>query len=206
MNTTDPAETPRANADVVVFFNTSFSVVMALAITEAFKQSIADRNRDGTIHWDTVPALIAFLALAFPFFQGMSRYLFATYGDIEGAPQPYSVHLMIDGVNFLAEAAVFFVMSRCLAAAQWRRFYHCILVMAAIDLAWTLVVGDPRDPHFKVWVYLDVGLALAVTVLLLAYPRNGRALPASLLGMAVVLIRSVIDYSVLWDAYFPPLP
>lgn len=198
-------DTIRAIADVILFFKTAFSVVMALAITEAFKQSIADKTRDGSIHWDTVPSLVAFLALSFPFFQGMSRYFFAAYGNIEAARQPYAVHLMIDSVNFMVEAAIFFVMSRCLAAAQWHRFYGCVLVMALVDLAWTFIGGDPHDQDFRIWVSLDIGLALAVIILLLVFRRTQHPLHASLAGMAAIVVRSTIDYVLLWNSYFPPL-
>jgi hypothetical protein len=56
-----------------------FSIVLALAMGEAFKQYISDRH-DGDVQWKSTFALLTFLLLVLPFYQGMNRYLLQTYG------------------------------------------------------------------------------------------------------------------------------
>jgi hypothetical protein len=59
------------------------------------------------ILWKRLPALLSFLFLIWPFFQGMNRYFYATYKP-DALPQPYSLYLSIDGILFTIEAALFF--------------------------------------------------------------------------------------------------
>lgn len=56
-----------------------FSIVLALALGEAFKQCVSERE-NGAIQWDRMLALLTFLLLILPFYQGMNRYLLQTYG------------------------------------------------------------------------------------------------------------------------------
>ncbi|TMJ32315.1 MAG: hypothetical protein E6G88_03325 [Alphaproteobacteria bacterium] len=63
--------------DVVKFFQYAFIIVFALALGEAFKQFVAEKAnqpRDKVVDWSRLPALLSFVVLIFPFYQGMSRY------------------------------------------------------------------------------------------------------------------------------------
>ncbi len=143
-----PGEKPRGLSRRRCVFQRAFTIVLALALAEAFKQFIADKAdkpEDRVIHWDRLPALLSFLFLAFPFFHGMSRYFFVTYIHTTTPPPHYAVYLMIDGIAFLFESAMFFVMSRTLSAGQWRRYYLSVLLLLAIDVA----VGFHRVNSWK---------------------------------------------------------
>src|SRR5690349_3178439 len=131
---------------VVIFFRSAFTVVLALALGEAFKQFVTDRIAgEGRyqepkpdfpiILWTRLPALLSFLFLIWPFFQGMNRYFNKTYQS-GSMPQPYSLYLSIDGILFTVEAALFFVMSRALPVAKWRLFYLCTLGLLVVDSIW----------------------------------------------------------------------
>jgi hypothetical protein len=134
---------------VISFFRGAFTIVLALALGEAFKQFVTDRlGNTGTdqeprsdypvILWKRLPALLSFLFLIWPFFQGMNRYFYATYKP--GAlPEPYSLYLSVDGVLFTIEAALFFVMSRALPLAKWKLFYLCIFWLLVVDSIWSLI-------------------------------------------------------------------
>jgi hypothetical protein len=96
--------------DVIVFFQRAFTVIFALALAEAFKQFIADKAEkedERVIHWNRIWALISFLFLIFPFFQGTNRYLFLEY--LNGRmPKHFGKWIMFDGIIFMIEAALFF--------------------------------------------------------------------------------------------------
>src|SRR5438046_924046 len=121
--------------NVILFFQGAFTFILALALTESFKQFVADkaeREEDRHIHWERLWSLISFLFLIMPFFQGMSRYYYSEYLAAE-IPDHYDFLLMFDGICFLTEAAIFFVMSRTLAPVLWRRFYSSVLLLFMVD-------------------------------------------------------------------------
>ena len=100
-----------------------YTIVLALSVGEAFKQIIPDAHRkpeEQKLNWDQLLGLISFLVLVFPFFQGMSRYLFVKYKE-GPLPDSYSIGLMVDCIAFTIESALFFVLSRTLSACHWRR-------------------------------------------------------------------------------------
>ncbi len=192
-------------ADAIGFFKGAFTIVMALALGESFKQFVAERavnEGDRTIQWDRLPALISFLFLIVPFYQGMSRYFYITYSDINKMPQPYSVFLMFDGTNFMTESALFFVMSRALAAAQWRRYYGCVLVLLIVDSVWVGISKWLHSSPIQPWMFLNIGFAVVV-IITLSLLRAPQSRPASLLLMAAVILRTILDYAMLWTIYFP---
>jgi hypothetical protein len=95
--------------DVITFFRNTFTIILALALTESFKQFVSDRGdkTDKTlVHWDRLPSLLSFLFLVIPFFHGMSRYFFDRY--VAGSlPVPYATPLLLDSSVFVAESALF---------------------------------------------------------------------------------------------------
>jgi hypothetical protein len=192
--------------DVIHFFSNVFTVVMALALTESFKQFIADRATEPehrVVHWERLYALVSFLVLLFPFFQGMNRYFSVTYGDLSHLPQPYSSSLMFDGVAFTCESALFFVMSRALAPAQWGRFYTTVLLLLVVDSFWGGVVTVVHDTPVEAWIILNIGFACGVFLLLWWHRSKTITLYAARLAMAMVIIRTLLDYYYSWNFYLP---
>jgi dolichyl-phosphate-mannose--protein O-mannosyl transferase len=61
----------------VGFLQAAYTIVLGLALTEGFKQFVPDRDEE--IDWDRFWPLFGFVFLIFPFFHGMSRYLYTTY-------------------------------------------------------------------------------------------------------------------------------
>jgi ABC-type antimicrobial peptide transport system permease subunit len=130
------------------FFRGVIAIVMALALGESFKQFVSEsvqKPEHQTIHWNRLPALVSFLFLIVPFYQGMIRYFVITYGDPEKPPQHYSLFLMFDGVTFIFESALFFLMSQALSLSRWRRFYVCVLILLVVDLSWLLLAYLRRE-------------------------------------------------------------
>jgi len=202
-------------ADIVDFVKKAFTIILALAFGEALKQFVADRSDAGNRHisWNRAPALLTFLLLLFPFFQGMYRYLFEVYQDQAVIPPDYGVRLLIDGIVFTSESAIFFVMSRALDPAQFRRFVGCVLCLVIVDAAWAVSVlyYSPLDRHIINWLSLDVTVAI-IMIMALVYlnPRHigsdgfRTAIPLWPIGLTVLsLIRTAVDYALSWDYYFP---
>jgi uncharacterized membrane protein len=187
-----------------------FSIVLALALGEAFKQAVADHRpgatTGGEIQWDRLPALLTFLLLVLPFYQGMNRYLLLTYGGEPAAQHHYStISLIIDGASFMVESAVFFAMSRNLANSRWQYFYLIVLFLLVVDTLWGLSTHlhphDQTTPVLKSWMVLNLVFAVIVALLI----RFGRGLTdaqTAIVGTVAMFIRTVIDYVLSWDFYF----
>jgi hypothetical protein len=200
--------------NAVVFFRQAFVLVFALALTEALKQFVAeqpkqasDTNSDKHIHWDRLPALLAFVFLIVPFFQGTVRYFYLTYESKQQLPANYDQFLLIDGASFLTEAALFFAMSRAITPTRWRALYGCIICLLVVDSIWSGIEywhGALPSPD---WIVLNIGLSVILVVLLLSIRTyEGWKMWAALcFGAAAVIIRTVLDYQWGWTYYFPPI-
>jgi hypothetical protein len=193
--------------DAVSFFQRAFTVVLALALSEAFKQAIADKAskpNDPIVHWDRLPALLGFLLLIFPFFHGMNRHIFRAYLDVKSVPDFYSGFLMIDGIVFMLESAVFFVMSRALSPGQWRNFYWCVLTLMAIDTIWAILAqlrGAPVVP----WIELNIALAVTFAAVLLFFRERESIIPP-IISAATILVTTTVSYMLMWEFYFGKQP
>jgi hypothetical protein len=199
--------------NAVGFFRQTFVIVFALALTEALKQFVAEQPKqandplsDRLIHWDRLPALLAFVFLLVPFFQGTVRYFYLTY-ESQKPFAYYDRFLVVDGVAFLIEAALFFAMSRAITPTRWRSLYMCIIWLLIADSSWGEIEylhGALPTPH---WIYLNIGLAMALGLLLwfIRTDERWRMPVAMYLGMTAVIIRTVWDYSLDWTLYFPAI-
>lgn len=188
-------------AHTVAFFQTGFTIVLALALGEALKQFVSDEDHHRSIHWDRLPSFVSFILVTFPFFQGMGHHMFTTYLDPATAPPYRQAYLIFDGIAFLVQAAIIYVMGRTIQPRLWRRYYGALLVLLAVDLAWAGITML-RGIHVGVWVVLDVILvAVLVAVLWLERGREESLRPAIICAIAVTISTS-LSYLLRADLYF----
>jgi hypothetical protein len=184
----------------VQFFQTGYTILLALAFGEALKQFVPDG--DQIIRWDRLPSLLAFLFMIFPFFHGMSRYFYITYLHTpDGRLAPVAFYIMLDGMVFMTMAAFFFVMSRSLSPGHWKRFYFTLLTLLAVDTAWigvSLIRGVPVLP----WLELNAILAVVLIGVLL-YVRSETSVGAPRICAVVTFATTIASYVWMSDFYFP---
>ncbi|WP_420965728.1 hypothetical protein [Bradyrhizobium sp. B120] len=190
--------------NTVAFFQTTFSIVIALSIGEAFKQFVADKAdkpEDRAIHWDRLPALLAFLLLALPFFHGMNRYFFLAYTNADTVPQTYGLYLIFDGISFMSMSALFFAMSRSLPAVQWRRFFCLTLLLLFVDSVWIAVAVESRGFPVLLWQVLNAILAITLVALLARDPEK----PALFVTACAftTAATTTVSYIAKWAVFFP---
>ena len=192
-----------------------FSIVLALALGEAFKQFVAEHRpgvdqtaavRGGSIQWDRLAALLTFLLLILPFYQGMNRYLLVNYGAVPATSPLYSaIGLILDSAAFMIESAVFFAMSRNLANSRWRYLYGIVLFLLVVDTFWgfsaLLHPHEKTDPILQNWMILNAVFSLILILLIWQGRRLSDAVIAWI-GTFAMLIRTFIDYYISWDFYF----
>jgi hypothetical protein len=199
-----------------------FSIVLALALGEAFKQCVADHHPEaadgGSIQWDRIPALLTFLLLILPFYQGMNRYLLLTYGGVPVSGHRYSaIGLIIDGLAFMIESAAFFAMSRNLDRTRWRYFYCIVLVLLLVDTCWgfsaQLRPYDKTASFLRGWMVLNLASSVVLFGIIFVGPKlkgwfvrrklTDGDLAIAIIGTLAMLVRTCIDYAISWKLYFP---
>jgi hypothetical protein len=188
---------------VVNFFKYVFTVVLALALGEAFKQFVADAAAPDarSMHWDRLPTLILFLVTIFPFFQGMSRHFDANYQHAENLLKLYPNYLFVDGVAFTIESALFFVLSRALAPQQLERVIVTLLALFAVDLGRD-IISFAGPGSIGPWTYQSVVTVIILLAILFWQRLSWLKTPNWLAAFAV--IRTILDYYLTWTFYFPP--
>lgn len=184
----------------VGFLQSAYTIVLALALSEAFKQFVADSG-DRKIYWNRTFSLIGFLVQIFPFFHGMSRYLFKTYLAPNYPPDNWPVYLMSDGIVFLLMSGCFFVMSRSLSPDRWHRFYGSTGALLLVDSIW-ISAAIFRGVNINVWLWLNA--ILAVTMIIVYFvnrTRQDSLWPPAIYAFAN-LATTVTSYYVMKDFYF----
>ncbi|MGO9587620.1 MAG: hypothetical protein ACLP2Y_15625 [Limisphaerales bacterium] len=160
-----------------------YTIVLALAIAEAFNQAVRENKPTEEKHATTLiswfecihpsrfMSLIVFLLLAAPFFQGNQKYLYLQYIEpLHRANPPKSISalwLNFDCLIFSVEAGLFFVMSRSLSARRWQQFYATIAVMLFIDFAWAMTEKWHGAALPREWLWFDIIAVLVLVVIIL---------------------------------------
>jgi hypothetical protein len=191
----------------VQFFQTVYGILLALALGEAFKQFVLDGDQN--IRWDRSASLWAFLFMIVPFFHGMNQYMYITY--LHGAQkslETISAPLLLDGLMFLAMAAVFFVLSRSLSPSHWVRFYVSTFALLAIDTVWILS-AIYRGSDLWAWLALN-GVVASVLAIVMFVQREKTYVPQQLppwhspswLCAAIFTMSTTIDYVVMLRYFF----
>ena len=181
-----------------------FAIVLALALSEGFKQVVSDKAplpSDPFVYWERILGLISFLLLIVPFFQGMHRYYYTVYMATT-RPRPYAIFLNFDVFIFLIDAALFFVMSRALGREQWRRFYSTVLLVLMVDSGWGFVVLLFNSNVVLGWLALNA-ITIPIFALWLYFFRDPKSICGVRLCFLTMVLRTIIDYYIMWDFYYP---
>jgi hypothetical protein len=185
----------------VIFFQDAFTIILALSLGEALKSFTSD-NQDQPIYWNRAPALLVFLLIFFPFFQGMSQYFYSTYLNPQTALKFYSNYLVFDGVMNTLEAGCFFTMSRSLAPHRWQRFYTTVLVLMLIDIVWAGVTYR-RGARVGGWLFMDVVVVAAILAMMWFERGKPTSLRPGYVGLAVIVTTTALGYWLEPNMYFP---
>jgi hypothetical protein len=173
---------------------------LALALSEAFKQFVADSG-ERNIFWNRSYSVIGFLIQIFPFFHGMSRYLFRTYLSPSASAQSWPAYLMFDGIMFMLMSGCFFVMSRSLSPDRWKRFYGSAGLLLVCDSVW-IGVAIWRGVHVETWLYLNFVLGFAMIVAYLCWRKKEDTLWPPAVYAVANTATTAASYYLMQDFYF----
>lgn len=179
-----------------------YGVVIALSITEAFRQFALDGNSTvAGIQWDRFLPLFSLLLLVVPFYHGMSRYFCEMY-DPSKIDRHYGLWLLVDSFAFVVEAGLFFVLARSLSRPLWLQFNVAVITLLFGDVLWGVFAWRYRTCSISFWVIVNL-CTVPFLVAILLVSRNGASWWGMSLASFVILVRAMADYWAGWRFYFP---
>jgi hypothetical protein len=184
-----------------------YAVVMALALTEAFKNIVTTTNialpngsiLEKALRTESWP-FIAFLVTIVPFFHGANRHLDEVY--IFGKSVVKDFALLIDFLFFFLHGAVFYWLA--LVIQHPRHFFRVYCFLLVLDILWAVGVFFYADTGWrKVRKWTVINLAtVGIALIILNTPLLTADSQLHALGTVAVL-RSVFDYVLQWSTYYP---
>lgn len=190
-----------ANTRTVDSLQRVYAIVIALALTTAVKLLIESVGivKSASPQVDPVPTIgmfVAFVSTLVIFYQGMNRHLDDSF-IIDVKTDRSSVLLLVDIFVFLVEGSMLVVMASTIADPQ--AFLKAWSILLAVDIIWGLFLYLFTSRQTPVtWVVTNAAfLGSAWIVWLFIFPKN------ALWIVVIEILRSVIDYRLNWDFYFP---
>jgi hypothetical protein len=183
----------------VAFLQTAYTIVLALALGEAFKEFVVS---DRDIEWNRLAPLAGVLFMIFPFFHGMSRYLYTTYLAAAPAPEKFGKFLMTDGIAFMLLSACFFVISRSFDSDRWRRYYGALACLLVVDSLW-IGFAVWRSAPVMTWLYLNLVLAGVLALAFITWRTDRSALWPTRISAIATFCTTSLSYWLMADFYFP---
>lgn len=181
-----------------------YAIVIGLALTQAIETLIAKGIGTG-IGLDYrnivegVPAFISLLVTLVPFWHGMNRHLDRCYITKATASVAHQA-ILFDFFVFFIEAILLFVSGWALRTGLIS--FYCLGALLAVDVVWGFISHQihfrGHKSHVTRWASINV-VAIFVGYLVGALPFEGK--PWAL--MVVALRRTIADYSLCSNFYFP---
>lgn len=183
-----------------------YAIVIGLALSESIKTLII-RNQQGNPDLSLAtlltgaPAFVAFVVTLVPFWHGMNRHLDRCY--LEKTATVAQGALLFDFAVFFVEASLLFISGWALRSDLVT--FYCLGAVLLIDMLWGFISHQIHFPnqksHVVKWAAINLVAGMAALGVV-AFPFKMK----STVLMAVAITRSIVDYWLCWDFYFPPLP
>lgn len=191
-----------------------YSVVVALAITIAIQTLLFDKgvlrpffDDNGSFTLlknlsDFFPALIAFVATAVPFYQGMGRHLDQIYVERPVDPSKQGF-LLLDFIVFFVESCLLVALAALVTTQDYS--FLVLVALLVFDSLWGLTAhgihyGEVKPSTLR-WSLINL---VAVIVLLMFYFSALFSGAPRLWALSLTaVIRTAADYSLCWRFYFP---
>jgi hypothetical protein len=180
-----------------------YAVVIALAISQAFQTLIHAPGGSSNLSFaamsGALPAFIAFLFTVVPFWHGMNRHLDRCYLQRRGTVVAGAI--LFDFGVFLVEAGLLFAAAWSLRSGLVS--FYCIGSLLLTDTCWGFashcIHFRGEKSHVRQWASINVAAgALAAAAVLCLLPAHAAGALA-----AIAVLRTVVDYWVCWQFYFP---
>jgi hypothetical protein len=185
--------------------------VVALAISLAIYSLIDTTNDTPPFKYELLPFFFSFLVILIPFYHGALRHLDVTYVE-QGGMQFRKPALLFDFLALFIESCFFIVLAVLLTQPIY--FVWILVGLIAFDTSWGFVIylcllrtsGSPK--HELRWAIINLVTIIVLTgyLIILGYKWSFtyvRDLKLEVFLPCSLLLRTVIDYWLCWDFYYP---
>jgi hypothetical protein len=196
------SEAGRINERSVDSLENIYAVVIALAIAQAVQGLLKDPV-SGTLldHSQIIvglPAFVAFLVTLVPFWHGMNRHLDRCY--LEKKSDVAHGAVLLDFATFFLEASLLFAAGWSLRSGIYT--FIALGGLLVVDMLWGfishLIHFPGQKSHVRRWSAINI-VAIVIAILIVTYAFQ----PKTIVLMVVAIVRSIMDYWLCWDFYFP---
>jgi hypothetical protein len=189
-----------------------YSFLISFALTQATLKLILTWQAGE--NWHALGASIlyaSFLMTLVPFYQGMNRFLYETHVVRPlDKPDARSSPLLFDIWAFILMASLLFVMGWSIVSPYI--FFYAWSALLIVDIVWTTLVWTIQGSRKPIWalnnlLFLGCGWAYWVIIYVLSgFPYFDKNVLSTLIYgfVAFEVARSIMDYKINWNFYFPP--
>lgn len=188
-----------------------YNVVIGIALSLAIYNTIDSETKIFPVKIEILANFFVILFLIVPFYHGAVRHLFATYVEGGGSDRIKSGALLADFFLLFIEGCVFVAMAAVVhltISIAW--IVVCLLLLDSVwgFLAWLAFTGAQSQHAERKWAIINVCAAVVIIVILVFAEQAfvNKPIMAQLGLLAIVFIRTIIDYSICWHFYFPAIP
>lgn len=186
-----------------------YNVVIGVALSLAIYNTTDTTAQFIPIKIDTIVNFLTFLVLILPLYHGAVRHLFATYVEDGGSSRIKAGALLADFFLLFIEGCLFVMMAT--AIANTSTLAWIIVTLLVLDslwgfLAWIAFTGAQSQFSEKKWAVINI-ITASILVIGVFFSNNlisNNAYKAHFSLFIVIWLRTIIDYMLTWDFYFPP--
>lgn len=196
------SEAERINERSVDSLQKIYAVVIALAIAQAIQSLLKDPVSGTLLERNQIlvglPAFIALLVTLVPFWHGMNRHLDRCYLEKKSAVAQGGI--LLDFATFFIEASLLFAAGWSLRSGIYS--FIALGFLLLVDMVWGFISHTIHFPgqksHVRRWSAINLG-AIVLAILVVTYAFQ----PKTIVLMVIAIVRTIVDYWLCWDFYFP---
>ena len=178
-----------------------YSIVAGLALSLSL-YNLIDIYREGLpFKFELLPFFVSFLVTLIPFYHGALRHLDATYIE-QDTRQVRGGALLADFVILFIESCILLSIAVLLPKPQF--FAYGLVILFALDSIWGFIAHFVFSQVAKTkaevrWALINIVTALTLSVCLIIIS----IFQLWIIILSVSVIRTVVDYVLCWEFYFP---
>lgn len=183
------------------------AVIIGVALTQAIIKSLPDSSaNDITKYFKILPYFIAFIFTVVPFAHGMNRHMDKVLTkslqetDVKEMRRKL-FGLLINYLVFLTESCTLVLMALLITSASEMLFFQILMGLLTVDIIWTVLTRDIGKDANKKWLLVNLITVIIYVIVIYFLPLSFAQKSWLLMGIAV--LRTVLDYWVSPEFYFP---
>lgn len=188
---------------------TLYTIVISLALTESLRSLLAEYPSTGEIAgYQNFLMFFSLVVTVIPIYHGANRYLDATY--VTGERSATRAALIVDFLALFIEGLGLFALA--IFSTDETLFYTGLAILLVFDVIWvgltyltTTSVSEDLTNH-SVWALINIVAAILLLILVwsnLFVTLWSNEVSASIAFLTVTIGRTICDYYLSWDFYYP---